>query len=86
MGDQDLVLCSINKLNKLLKKHGISKERAREIKERRRTLLNRSYAMKYHQLLKKHGISKERAREIKARRRTLLNRSYAMKCHQRSMT
>ena len=44
MGDQDLVLCPTKMLNKLLKKRGISKERAKEIKAQRRTLKNRGYA------------------------------------------
>ena len=44
MGDEKLVTLSTKDLNKLIKKRGIAKERAKEIKCQRRTLKNRGYA------------------------------------------
>merc|ERR1711879_799284 len=44
VGDEKLVTLSTKELNKMLKKRGISKERAKEIKRDRRTLKNRGYA------------------------------------------
>ena len=41
LSDADLILIPTKDLNKLLKKKGISKERAKEIKQERRTLKNR---------------------------------------------
>lgn len=42
--DQELVMQSTKALNKMIKKRGISKERAKQIKQERRTLKNRGYA------------------------------------------
>eukprot|EP00093_Oithona_nana_P013892 13892.XXX_342885_343563_1 [CDS] Oithona nana genome sequencing. len=44
LSDQELVMQCTKALNKLIKKKGISKERARQIKQERRTLKNRGYA------------------------------------------
>ena len=44
LGDEKLVTLSTKDLNKMLKKRGISKDRAKEIKRERRTLKNRGYA------------------------------------------
>lgn len=44
VSDQELVMMTTKDLNKLLKKRGIPKERAKEIKQERRTLKNRGYA------------------------------------------
>ena len=44
LSDQELVTLSTKELNRMLKKKGISKERAKEIKRERRTLKNRGYA------------------------------------------
>jgi len=44
LSDQDLVLQSTKSLNKLIKKKGLSKDRAKQIKQERRTLKNRGYA------------------------------------------
>ena len=42
--NQELVTLSTKELNRMLKKKGITKERAKEIKRERRTLKNRGYA------------------------------------------
>ena len=44
LSDQDLVQISTKDLNKLMKKKGIGKDRAKHIKQERRTLKNRGYA------------------------------------------
>ena len=44
LSDQELVMQCTKALNKLIKKKGISKERAKQIKQERRTLKNRGYA------------------------------------------
>merc|ERR1712012_715135 len=44
LSDQELVTLSTKELNRMLKKKGITKERAKEIKRERRTLKNRGYA------------------------------------------
>ena len=44
LGDEKLVTLSTKDLNKMLKKRGITKDRAKEIKRERRTLKNRGYA------------------------------------------
>lgn len=44
LSDQQLVMHSTKTLNKLIKKRGITKERAKQIKQERRTLKNRGYA------------------------------------------
>ena len=44
LSDQELVTLSTKELNRMLKKKGISKDRAKEIKRERRTLKNRGYA------------------------------------------
>jgi len=44
VSDQELVMQSTKALNKMIKKRGISKERAKQIKQERRTLKNRGYA------------------------------------------
>ena len=44
LSDQELVTLSTKELNRMLKRKGISKERAKEIKKERRTLKNRGYA------------------------------------------
>ena len=41
VSDQELVMQSTKALNKMIKKRGISKERAKQIKQERRTLKNR---------------------------------------------
>merc|ERR1712241_1186864 len=42
--DQELVMQSTKALNKMIKKRGITKDRAKQIKQERRTLKNRGYA------------------------------------------
>ena len=44
LSDQELVTISTKELNEMLKKKGITKDRAEEIKRERRTLKNRDYA------------------------------------------
>jgi len=44
LSDQELVLKTTKELNKLIKKRNIPKDRARQIKQERRTLKNRGYA------------------------------------------
>jgi len=44
LSDQELVTMSTKEINKLLKKRNIPKERAKELKQERRTLKNRGYA------------------------------------------
>lgn len=44
LSDQELVMQSTKTLNKMIKKRGITKERAKQIKQERRTLKNRGYA------------------------------------------
>ena len=44
LSDQDLVALGTKELNKKLKRNGISKKRAKELKAERRTLKNRGYA------------------------------------------
>ena len=45
--DQELVMQSTKALNKMIKKRGISKERAKQIKQERRTLKNRGKQFEY---------------------------------------
>ena len=44
LSDQDLVALGTKELNKKLKRNGITKKRAKELKAERRTLKNRGYA------------------------------------------
>ena len=45
--DQQLVLMETKELNKLLKKRGVPKRKQKDIKQRRRTLKNRSVHFKH---------------------------------------